>query len=92
MIWDDYMRIRAKGLEPFTPWHLHDKVKCYDFLEALNIPTSKILRRFASPPRHRLVWPPRNLCAQTYLGIITSRSHGPDQDRRRRPIHRISDE
>lgn len=49
MIWDDYMRIRAKGLEPFTPWHLHDKVKCYDFLEALNIPTSKILRRFASP-------------------------------------------
>ncbi len=49
MIWDDYMRIRAKGLEPFTPWQLHDKAKCYDFLEALNIPTGRILRRFASP-------------------------------------------
>lgn len=45
-------QLRARGEHeevPPPPWYLHDKLKCYDFCEAVGLPTVRVLKKFAHP-------------------------------------------
>lgn len=56
----EYLSARGQGKEPSTPWHLHDKLKCYNFCESLGIPTVRVLRRFDHPSKISLADLPIN--------------------------------
>ncbi|WP_082157275.1 ATP-grasp fold amidoligase family protein [Kocuria sp. SM24M-10] len=46
----EHLKNRGEGREhPQPPWHLHDKLKCYDFCDVVGIPTVKVLRNFRHP-------------------------------------------
>ncbi len=47
--WQDFMIDRVKGQEKNVPWYLHDKLKCYRFLEENGIPTATVEREWESP-------------------------------------------
>lgn len=50
MKFTELLRARGEGKEsPKPPWHLHDKLKCYDFCKAVGLPTVNVLRRFDNP-------------------------------------------
>lgn len=44
--------LKARGVHeevPPPPWHLHDKLKCYDFCHAVGLPTVNVLKKFGHP-------------------------------------------
>ena len=46
----EQLKARGSGTEvPQPPWHLHDKLKCYDFCNAVGIPTVTVLKKFEHP-------------------------------------------
>lgn len=46
----EFLRNRGEGREtPQPPWHLHDKIQCYEFCNLVGIPTVKVLRQFSHP-------------------------------------------
>lgn len=47
--WHEYMHRRIKGGEKKMPWFLHDKIRCYEYLADIGIPTVEVLRTFDSP-------------------------------------------
>lgn len=49
LTWKHYMDRRVQGAERNMPWFLHDKLKCYDFLEEHGLSTIRVLRIFDTP-------------------------------------------
>ena len=47
--WDEFMDHRAAGKEKSVPWFLHDKLRCYRFLENRGLPAPRVLAIFNDP-------------------------------------------
>lgn len=47
--WQDYMEKRIKGREKGIPWFLHDKLKCYEYLERHGVATIVPFKTFTDP-------------------------------------------
>lgn len=47
--WQEFMIARVQGEEQGVPWFVHDKLKCYRFLEEHGIPTATVEREWDSP-------------------------------------------
>lgn len=47
--WHEFVQNRIEGNEKNVPWFLHDKLKCYEYLEENGIATVKPLRVFKDP-------------------------------------------
>lgn len=47
--WQEFMKDRVEGREQGIPWYLHDKLKCYEYLDRLGVETITPLRVFSDP-------------------------------------------
>ncbi|MFA4929817.1 MAG: ATP-grasp fold amidoligase family protein [Patulibacter sp.] len=69
--WQQYMIERVEGREGAMPWFLHDKLRCYDFLSSIDIPTVEVLRRFATPAEIELDGLPKEFVLKPTLQSST---------------------
>ena len=69
--WQEFMKCRVEGREKGMPWFLHDKLKCYEYLDRHGVQTITPLRVFSGPNEIELDGLPKNFVLKPSLQSST---------------------